>query len=93
MIAKMNKSEISAEILKRKKIIIGFTPKSNQHMCRVRSFRQTKHKINRGSGSSFRERHRILASILDFAKEAKKRKKKLPGKFFKANMHTANIYK
>ena len=38
MIAKMNKTEKSAKILKRKKIIvfiIRITPKSNQHMCIV----------------------------------------------------------
>ena len=28
---------------------------------------------------------------LDFVKEAEKRQKKLPGKFLRANMHTANI--
>ena len=63
-------------ILKRKKIkvfIIGITPKTNQYMCRVRSFFQTKHKTNPGSGSSSRERHRILAAILDFTEEAEKR--------------------
>ena len=41
MIAKINKTEISAKILKNKKIqvfIIGITPKPNQHMGRVRSF-------------------------------------------------------
>ena len=41
MIAKMNKTEMSAKILKRKKIkviIIGIKPKTNQHMCRVGSF-------------------------------------------------------
>ena len=73
MIAKMNKTEISAKILKRNKIkvfIIGITPKTNQHMCRVRSFRLTKHKTNPGSGSSSRERLRISADILDFAEEA-----------------------
>ena len=38
MIAKMNKTEIPAKILKRKKFkgfIIGITPKNNQDMCRV----------------------------------------------------------
>ena len=38
MIAKINKTEISAKILKRKKIIvfiIKITAKTNQHMCRV----------------------------------------------------------
>ena len=34
---------------------------------------------------------RILAAILDFVEKAEKRKKKLPGKFPRANMHTANI--
>ena len=34
---------------------------------------------------------KILAAILDFAEEADKRQKKLPGKFVRANMHTANI--
>ena len=33
----------------------------------------------------------ILAAILDFFVEAEKRPKKLPGKFPRANMHTANI--
>ena len=41
---------------------------------------------------SSRERHRILAAILDFAEEAEKNaKKKKSGKFLKANKHTANI--
>ena len=35
------------------------------------------------------EWHRILAAILDFVKKLKKRQKKLPGKFPRANMHTA----
>ena len=94
MIAKMNKTEISAEILKREKIkvfIIGITPKTNQHMCRVRSCLLTKVETNPGRNSSSREQHRILAVILDFAEEAEKRHKKLPGKFLRANMHTANI--
>ena len=41
MITKIYKTEKSAEILKRKKIIvfiIRITPKTNQHMCRVWSF-------------------------------------------------------
>ena len=88
----MNKTEISAKILKRKKIkvfIIGITPKTNQHMCRVRSFCLTKHKTNPGSGSGSRERHRILEAILNFAEQAEKR----PIKFLRANTHTANIQK
>ena len=32
-----------------------------------------------------------LAAILDFAEEAEKRQKNLPGKFLRANMHNANI--
>ena len=36
------------------------------------------------------ERHKIFAAILDFAKEAEKLKKKLPGEFLRANVHTAN---
>ena len=37
------------------------------------------------------EWHRILADILDFVEEAEKRRKNWPGKFPRANMHTANI--
>ena len=37
--------------------------------------------------------HRILAAILDFVEEVQKRKKKLPGKFPRASMHTENIWK
>ena len=72
----MNKTEISAKIMKRKKIIvfiIRITPKTNHNMCRVGSFPLTKHETNPQSGSSSRERHRILAAILDFVKEAEKR--------------------
>ena len=36
---------------------------------------------------------RILAAILDFVEETEKRKKKLPGKFPRANMNNANIWK
>ena len=82
MIAKMKKTEISAKILKPKKInvfIIRITPKTNHHMCRVMSFPWTKHETNPGSGSSSRERHRILAAILDFVEEAEKRRKKFTG--------------
>ena len=85
MITKMNKTEISAKILKRKKIkvlIIGITPKQISTI---------NHKTNPGSGSGSRERHRILAAILDFAEGAEKRKKKIIGQFLRANMHTANI--
>ena len=67
MIAKKNKNEISAKILKRKKInafIIRITPKTNQHMYRV-------------GGSSYRERHRILVAILDFVEKAEKHKRKI----------------
>ena len=60
-------------------------------MCRVGSFPQTKHETNPQSGSSSRERHRILAAILDFVEEAGKRRKNLQGKFPRANMHTENI--
>ena len=44
-----------------------------------------------GSGSSSRERHRILAAILHFAEEAEKHPKKLPGQSLRAIMHTSNI--
>ena len=46
----MSKTEISAKILKRKKIkvfIIRITPKAFQLTARVRSFIQTKHETNR----------------------------------------------
>ena len=35
----------------------------------------------------------ILAAILDFVEETGKRKNKLPGKFPRASMHIANIWK
>ena len=49
MMAKMSKTEISAKILKRKKIkviIIRITPKAFQLMARVSSFLLTKHETN-----------------------------------------------
>ena len=38
-------------------------------------------------------RHWFLAAILDFVEKTEKRKKKLPGKFLRTSMHTANIRK
>ena len=40
---------------------------------------------------ALRECHRIVAAILDFVEKAEKCPKNLPGKFPRANMHTANI--
>ena len=77
--AKISKTEISAKILKRKKIkvfIIRITPKAFQLTARVRSFIQTKHETNWWSGSSSSVRHRILAALFDFVEETEKRKKK-----------------
>ena len=54
-------------------------------------FGEVTDKTNPGSGSSSRERHRILAAILDFAEEAEKHPKKLPGQSLRAIMHTSNI--
>ena len=39
------------------------------------------------------ESDRILAAILDFVEETQKPRKKIPGKFLRANMHTVNILK
>ena len=74
--AKVDKTEISAKILKRKKIqviIIRITPKAFQLTARVRSFLQIKHETKRWSGSRSSLPHRILAAILDFVEETGKR--------------------
>ena len=42
----------------------------------VRSFLETEHGKNPWSSSSFRERHGILAAILNFVEETEKREKK-----------------
>ena len=39
------------------------------------------------------DQRRILAAILDFAGEAEKRQKNYWANSFRANMHTANIFK
>ena len=87
MIAKMNKTEISAKIPKRKKInvfIIRITPKTNQHMPNMKQ-------IHKAVQAPAREQQRIFAAILDFVEEAEKRPKNLQGKFPRGNMHSGNI--
>ena len=83
--AKMNKTEISAKNRKRKNIkvfVIRITPKTKQHMYRVGSFLKTEHETTLQSGSSSRERHSILAAILDFVEKAEKRQNKFTGQIF-----------
>ena len=80
MIAKMNKTEISTKILKREKnkvFIMRITLETKQYTSRVRSSFKSNMKKNPWSGSSSRERHRILAAILDFVEGTEKRKKKI----------------
>ena len=73
MIAKMNKTDISAKILKSKKnrsFYYQNPTKNYSAHVRGKVFPLKKHNTNPGSGSSSSERHRILAAILDFAEEA-----------------------
>ena len=75
---KINKTEISVKILKRKKnkvFIISITQKNYSAHLQGKVFPLNQTWTNSGSGSSSRERHRILVAILDFAKEAEKHKK------------------
>ena len=70
----MNKTEIPAKNLKRNKIkvcIIRITPKTNQHMCRVRSFFKLNMKQIQKAVQAL-ESDRILAAILYFAEKRQK---------------------
>ena len=94
--AKMSRTEISAKILKRKKIkvfIIRIKPKAFQLTARVRSF------LNRNM-RQIDEAVQAVACAIGFwrpswilLKKLKNAIKNLPGKFPRASMHTANIWK
>ena len=69
MIAKMSKTEISANFFYYR----NHTKNYSAHVQGKVFPLKKQHKTNVGSGSSSRERHRILATILDLAEEAEKR--------------------
>ena len=89
----MNKTEISAKILKREKIIvfnIRITPKTNHHMCKCLSLQPNMKQIHKAV--------QVLESYIGFwrpswilLKKLENAEKNLQGEFPRANMHTANI--
>ena len=92
MIAKISNTEISAKILKHKKVsIIRITPKAFQLYFRVRYLLPNMKQID--------EAIQALACAIGFwwpswilLKKLKNAKKNLSGKFPRASMHTANIW-
>ena len=92
--AKMNRTEISAKILKRKKFkvyIIRITLKLISTCAgKGLSFKPNMKQIHKAV-KALRERHRIFTAILDFVKKAEKNQRKLQAISLRANRHTGNI--
>ena len=76
--AKMSKTEISAKILISTRLGWDLSIKPNMKQIH-------------GAVQALESDIEFLAAILDTVEKAEKRKKKLQGKFPRANMHTGNI--
>ena len=95
-ITKMSKTEITTNIMKRKKIKVFLSESHLSFSAHVQGevfpLNQTINKIHE-AGQALESNIGVWRPFWILLKKLKNAKYKLPGKLHRANMHTANIWK